>query len=104
MVSVKAKSGTASGGTGIMNLTGWSITETAGAPAAATVNIRAGGAAGPIIFVREIEANGDDTVSWAHPVDANASASVNGATLHDQANSWYFEITTGTVRWTACGS
>lgn len=66
-------------------LGGWSLRESAAVAIAATVRLRVGSAAGQILAVIELAANGSDRVEFLHPVDVPGGSGV------------YVEVVAGTV-------
>ena len=90
----KVKTGTASGSSGFKRLSGWNITETAGATAQVSVRDASGG---NILFLINLAANESIGESYgASPLDSAGFGAENFA--------FYFSVDSGTVRWTAFGA
>lgn len=102
-----AKTGTLTVGqtadTGIQNISSWVIAETAGVPAAATVEIRSGSGTGPVVWVIECESNGDDKMDFTDKVDAHETHLLAGQADIATGVRWFIKAAVGEVRWTVTG-
>ena len=90
----KVATGTASGSSGFQRLTGWQVSETAGASAVVTIR---DASSGNILSHLNIGAN--QTVGESY-----GASPITPASFGAENFSFYFSVDSGTVRWTAYGA